>query len=762
MRRARWLILAAITIIVVVLASTYSARLARMEKEAPAAPKPLTAGIDATAEGWRYRKADATRRGPDGEPCPVVEVAAKSFKQVKEPASFDLEGVDLKFFRRCGQTFDEVKSAKASFDTSSGMLYSEGEVEITMGLHPEENGPNRLIRIVSSGVHFESQTGKAFTDRAAAFTFDKGDGKAVGADYDPNNRQLHMKSQVELNWRGGGPKAVPMKVETQDLVYYEQLSVITLDPWAKLTRGATRVEGGKTFVTLAEDRIQKVESDNARGVQKEPGRNVEYSAGHVVMEFNEEGIVNKVTGDRDAKLLSISDTGQTSVHSGRIELGMKPEGSDSVLERALASGQAVVESKPAVKQGTPPGDTRLLKSDVIEMKMRTGGREIDSVETHAPGTLEFIPNRPAQPRRFLKGEKFWIAYGPENQVQSFRTIQASTRTDNPPRNGKPVPPIITSSKEFKATFDPKTHQVAQLEQTTDFRYEQGDRKAQADRALLDERSDRITLTGAARVTDPSGGAAADTIVINQQSDEFIADGHVTSTRLPDKKKGGAPGMLSSAEPVQAKANRMISTNRNQNVRYEGNAVAWQGANRIQADRIEIDREKQTMHAAGSVVSQFVDKPPKPKDGKPQPLPAQPQFTVVKAPEMFYTDKDRLARYLGGAVMNRPNMTVNAREIKAYLTDSESDSSLDRAFADGAVTIVQTRRDRTRTGTSEHAEYYAADEKIILTGGQPQFVDSLKGTTKGKQLTYFAKDDRLLVDGVESQRAESTIIRRKGD
>lgn len=756
MRRARWLILAAITIIVVTLVISYSAQLARLQREAPETPTPLASGIEATAEGWKFRKTDDNRRGPNGEPCPVVEVAAKAFHQVKEPASFELQGVDLKLFRDCGKSVDEVKSAKASFDTTSGDLYSEGQVEITMGVPPDRTGSSRLVKIVSSGVHFETQTGKSYTEKEATFTFEHGDGKAVGADYDPANRQLHMKSQVELNWRGRTPDAVPMKIETHDLVYHEALGVVTMEPWAKMARGGMRVEGAKTFVTLEESSIRKVESQNARGVQQDPDRNLDYSAEQLLLEFSE-GQVNKVVGDKNARLSSKSATGQTDVRSQRVELTLKATPGESTLEKAIASGDAVVESKPIAKPNVPPGDTRILKSDMIELRMREGGREIDNVETHAPGTLELIPNRPAQPRRTLNGEKFWIAYGAENQIDSFRSIKVTTRTDNPPRNGKPVPPVITSSAEFKAEFDPKTNQVARLEQTTDFRYEQGERKAQSERAQLDEKTSVITLNGAARVHDPTGGTSADRIVINQKSGEFTADGRVSSTRLPDKK-GASSAMLSNSEAIQATAKRMVSADDNQHIRYEGDAVAWQGGNRIQADRIEIRRKDGVMHATGSVVSQFVDKPPKPKEGKPAP-PAQTTFTVVKAPELVYTEKDRVAFYRGGAVLDRPLMNVKAREIRAYLNDSEAENSLDRAYADGNVVVLQTRPGRARTGTSEHAEYYAAEEKIILTGGEPQFVDNLRGTTKGEKLTYFAANDRLLVNGVEAKRAESIILRK---
>jgi lipopolysaccharide export system protein LptA len=760
MRRTRWLILAAITIIVVAVASTYYSRLARLEKEAPARPQPLRAGLDATAEGWRFRKTDDVRRGPNGAPCPVIEVLAKSFEQIKEPSSYQLGGVELKIFHDCGETYDDVKSAKASFDTASGLLYSEGEVEITMGVagnQPAAGG--RLVKIVSSGVHFETQTGKVFTDKPAHFTFENGDGKAVGADYDPNNRQLHMKSEVVLNWRGRSPKAIPMKVESADLVYFEQPGMISLSPWARMTRGATKVQGAQTWVTLDGDKIQLVQSDNANGVQEDPNRKIEYSAAKLALSFSDEGQVNRVVGDQNANLVSTTATGTTNVRTNHLELSLNTAEKESTLEQATAMGNSVVESRPAVKPGIPPPDTRVLKSDFILLRMRPGGQEISSVETHTPGSLEFIPNRAGQPHRYLNGERFWIAYGAGNNIQSFRATKATTRTEKPPKDGKPAPPVLTSSDEFKAEFDPATNQVARLEQTSTFRYQEGDRKAQSDRATLDERTSNITLTSSARVVDASGSASADRIVLNQKSGDFSAEGHVTSTRLPDKK-GSSSAMLSNSEPIQAKADRMNSTGDNRQIQYIGHAVAWQGANRIEADRIDIDRDKRVMRASGSVVSQFVDKPKTGKDGKPVAQQTT-VFTVVRAPRMVYTEETRLAHYQGGAVLNRPNLTVKAREIKAYLKDANdnSDSSLDRAVADGSVVVVQTAPDRVKTGTSEHAEYFAADEKMVMTGGKPKFVDSQKGTTTGDELTYYARNDRLLVNGVENRRAESTILRK---
>jgi hypothetical protein len=109
--------------------------------------------------------------------------------------------------------------------------------------------------------------------------------------------------------------------------------------------------------------------------------------------------------------------------------------------------------------------------------------------------------------------------------------------------------------------------------------------------------------------------------------------------------------------------------------------------------------------------------------------------------------------------------VTGREIRAFLKDSDSDSSLDKAFADGTVKIdsnapTASGQPRHRTGTSEHAEYYANEGKVIMQGGRPLLVDSVKGNTTGKQLTWWANNDRLLVDGEESKPAQSTIRKKK--
>jgi lipopolysaccharide export system protein LptA len=109
------------------------------------------------------------------------------------------------------------------------------------------------------------------------------------------------------------------------------------------------------------------------------------------------------------------------------------------------------------------------------------------------------------------------------------------------------------------------------------------------------------------------------------------------------------------------------------------------------------------------------------------------------------------------------MTITSKTIRAFLKDADEDSSLDKAFADGTVKVVSTsvKLKRTRTGTSDHAEYYADEGKVVLIGGVPMLVDSVKGQTRApKQLTWFSNDDRLIVDGAGAKNPVKSIIRKK--
>jgi lipopolysaccharide export system protein LptA len=451
-------------------------------------------------------------------------------------------------------------------------------------------------------------------------------------------------------------------------------------------------------------------------------------------------------------------------------MNFTPDGDDNVLNSVYTSGNGQVISRPLPAPGRLPSETHVLRAEKMEMKMREGGREIASVAATTPGTLEFLPNQPSQHHRTLTGNDMFIAYGPQNRIESFRANNVRTQTDPTAAELKNKrAPGITTSREMQAGFD-KTGRLARIEQTGDFAYESGDRRARSAKATLDSASDVMLLDNSARVWDPTGSTSADHIRIDQRTGNFTAEGDVNSSRLPDKTQKNNSAMLSGSDPLQAQAQKMESTDHNRLIHYEGHALMWQGANRIQAEVIDLDRVKRTLVADGNVITNLWEQPkddqpdskekPKKAGDKPQKA-GPPVLTEVRAPHLEYTESNRLAYYSGGVVLKRPGLLVKAREIHAYLAESGSDSRLEKALADGAVEIYQTSPDRRRTGTGEHSEYYPDQQKIILLGGTPKLVDSKEGTTVApKGLTYWADDDRLLLNGSKDQPVKTRIKRNQ--
>lgn len=744
MRRFRWLLPVAILAILGSVAAIYIQQL-ELRGNGPEKPALLGDGIKGQALDWCYDQAQGDKSR--------VSICATKMNQIDD--RYELEGLKLKLFHADATIYDLVTSDFAKFDAATKKMVSEGNVEITLAVPADPAAPvkpGRLLKIHSSGVEFSTETGEADTTRDVKFEFDRGGGSSTGAHYSPITRQLRMDNNVVLDWRGNSPDALPMHIESGQAFYIEAESKVLFSPWAKFTREALHMESGFAAMNIQEGQIQRVDMENARGVQDNGARKVDFGAAEMHLDFDEHMTVTAVQAQRDARLVSTATTAKTTITGGRMDLAFASVNKESVLTNVVSTGNSVVNSEPIVKSGTPAPDTRVLKSDVVRLAMRPGGEEIDRVETDGPGTLDFLPNRPEQPKRTLKGDRIWINYGPENRIDRFRSVNVTTRTELPSRA-----PRITSSKEMLATFD-AAGALARLEQTTDFKYEEGDRRANSRKATLEQAQDLMTLEGSATTFDPSGKVNAEKITLNQKTGDYTAEGNVSTVRQPSKDPAAASNsfMLSSGEPMQATAKSMTSTKGGQRVLYDGDAKAWQGANRVNGAKLIIDQETHVMEAHGNVETQFVDKAS--KSAKPGPAP----FTTVRSSDLVYNTETRVAHYTGGTRMERPGLTVDARELRAFLNESSSDSSLDKAIAEGAVKIVSVHTEksgknkRTRTGTSEHGEYYASEQKVVLTGGRPMVVDNNKGSSQGEELIWWANDDRLLVNGEESRPVETKL------
>jgi lipopolysaccharide export system protein LptA len=751
MRGARWLLLVVMAAIVSAVGITYRDQKRLLKQQALPKPASLPVEVGTAAKQWRYSQ--------EKENNTVVEITAGTMRQAKDAEQIYLTDVELRLHHKVQATYDLVKSPAATYFSKDDRLYSDNQVDITLAI-PDGEQPNpNLTTIHSTAVTYDTNTGKAETERPANFTFRNGHGTAEGATYDPTTHELHLLKNVEMYWNPPGPNAKPMKVEATSLYYHELTAEVWLKPWGRMTRDQTVVEGFESVVHLEDKNVRTIETNRAQGTDDEPNRKLQYSADNIFVNFNDDGVVDKIIGNGNAQVVNTSDTAQTKLTAARVEMNFRNNNGQSELTGVNATGNSTAREAPLPAPGRQPDETHILRSDSIALTMQSGGKNIQALHAPGDGTLEFLPNLPAQHHRTVTGKDFLIAYGTENHIDTFRAQDVKTTTDpSEDERQRNIGVSHTASRELSARFEPNSNQVSTIDQIGDFTYEQGLRHARAAKASFDNKSNVMILDGAARVSDDTGTTTADRIRMDQRTSDFTAEGNVKSMRLPDKGQTKS-GMLNGDEPLESQARKMLSSNRNKTVHYEGDVHLWQGANRLEAAVIDVDRNKNTITADGSVVSHLWEQPKTDSEKGPR----IPILTVVHAPHLVYTDQDRLAVYSGGVVLNRQGTQVKARELHAYLAEEGADSRLVKAIADGGIEINQTAADHTRTGKADHCEYYTANQKVVLTGGDPEFTDSLNGTLKGYshgvELTYFANDDRLLVNGSPEQLSKSRIRRR---
>src|SRR5215469_11612220 len=757
MRSVRWLLLVAIAVIAVAVFGTYRTQRRRAQANQRAVPPAVPLGTSANAFDWEWGEST-----PNGKPS--IEVHAKRQTVSQDSNRIQLQEVELQIFQKDGKKYDRVRCPEAEMTVSDKKLYAPGEAEITLDVPVKGDPPHPLTSIKAAGINFDSVSGHAVTDKHVSFHFDGGEGTSEGASYDPDSRTLHLDREVRVNMRGKDPQSAPMKVEAGELTYSEKEGVIHLGPWSRLTRADTVINAGASVVKLLDKKIDTVDAVDAKGVDKRSDRNLEYSAANIHVKYTPDHLMEKLNGAGNARLVSHGKGSDTTMLGDTVDLFFNTETGESELASAVAHGHGAIESKPAPDPKGATPDTKVMKSDILNLFMKPGGKDLSRVTTNTVGTLEFLPNQTARHRRLLKADQMDVAYGDKNEVQSFHAVNASTETypseEERKRKKTGLETAYTSSKVMDASFDEKG-EIKTMKQTDNFRYSEGARKAQSDFATLDNATNVMNLENHARISDDTGTTIADHIQLQQSTGDFDAKGHVSTTRLPDAKKTSSD-MLDKDQPTQGIADHVISADRNHVIHYAGNAVLWQSSNRIQADKIDVDRDKKSIVADGSVVSQFLDENKKDDDGNPIPQTGTPIFTIVKAPHMVYTDADRMALYTGGTDFWRPTLTVKCLTLRAWLNDnnSDADSRLNHAVGDGKVDIVQIAKDRKRVGTGEHAEYYTDEGKIVLTGGEPKLDDSLKGQTVADKLTYFTDDDRLLLEGAPKKQVRTHLVRKK--
>jgi lipopolysaccharide export system protein LptA len=317
--------------------------------------------------------------------------------------------------------------------------------------------------------------------------------------------------------------------------------------------------------------------------------------------------------------------------------------------------------------------------------------------------------------------------------------------------------------------------VQSITQTGQLTYVDGTQKAWAQRGEYTTADQLVVLTGSPRVVDGGMTTTAQKIRMNRATGDALAEGNVKST-YSDLKAQPDGAMLASSDPIHVTSRNMTANRSTAIAVYTGDARLWQGANIVEAPTLQFDRDHRSLFAQGTGQGEIGAgtglRPVRAgQSTAPAQALAQSVSTVlvqvdktgkvtpvhITSARLNYADAERRAFLDGGVTAKEEDATMTAQQMTVFLlprsqskagtaTNPAMPGQVDRIIAEGNVVITQP----ARHATGDRVVYTSADDKYVLTGGpssgSPSIFDAERGKTTGDSLTFYRRDDRVLVEG----------------
>ena len=712
-------------------------------------PGKLGIEIQQTSEGFSLSKSEGGHT--------LFTIRASKATQFKQGGHAELHNVDIIVYGRKSDRFDQIYGDDFEYDPQAGTMVSRGEVHIDLQGNAEGEKLNdqalpremrNPIHLRTEGLTFNQHTGLAETAGAVDFRVPQAAGTAHGATYDSKNNELTLQAAIDI--RTEGQRST--RIQAVHGTITKTPRVLTMES-AELSDAQRTVRADHATLDLAADNsIQQIHAAGNVRLNESGGVQLQAPLGELKL-----GAKNTVesaffSGGVDFE----SPKEAASGHSGEMRMSFVQEaakqrngsGSTAQLKTIYASQGATL--RQAAREGSKNPQTLAMSSDAMTFAL-SDGRLFRSAQTGGPGQLiiRAAGGKSAGEQTVIDAQLFTAEFGDENRLRTAHgTGQVRVNSHAPGQPDK-----LSTSDTLVAHFTP-AGEISRVVQEGNFRFKEGQvsksepggRTSTAERGIYSALDDSVTLQGDPRTVDGGTTVTADSIRLLRGSGEMFALGNVKTTysELTVEPNGA---LLATADPVHATAHAMNALQSSGLAHYSGAARLWQGSNIVEAQSIDFDQKARTIVAQGDrrrpVSSVFLQVDPK----------GRASILVVTAPRLNYTDHERQARYSGGVTAHGEDGVMTADHADVFLnaagaSRSTGPSQLDHITANTGVLVQQ----RERRAEGEKLLYTAATQKWVITGGSPMLSDPVNGTVRGDSLTFYSRDDRVVVEGEGSSRA----------
>ncbi len=733
------------------------------EQKAPPAVPPT---VQQRSAGFSFSKVEQERT--------LFTVRASRATEFKEGNRNLLEDVWITIYGRTGQRFDNFHTQACDYLSATGRIVCAGEVQIDLESAEEaqQRPGERVIHIATSQVSFDRESGEARTDQPVVFRFPDGEGRGAGVVYRSRDGWLRLQRNVELtlrmqNQEASGGSAEPVALTGDSLEYRRDTHTLRLAGPVRGRQGRRELAAGELALELDADlRAQRLMARSGGSGQPElratqPAEQESLAANELVAHFHRAGWTERLLAKGNVRGSRKASTGEERLEADQLDVELLPR--ESQPREVTARGHVLAQAIPA----QPGGESRRLETAALRLTFaaaaKTGERRLDRAETLAPATVELegpsaAGGKSARQVTRFRGRQLFAQFGERGEMKSLTARDAVEVVRQWPGR----PPQVTTSRELAAKFGAGGG-WAEMEQSGNVQLREGARTGQADRARYERAADRVTLTGGVVLADPTTRTTAQSVWFVQRTGEISAQGDVRST---DSSRGRNAIVTLAPEPAHISSDRLLANSSTGRAVYSGRARLWQGDAVIEGDSIELVRDARLLNARGNVLAVFPQASGAPGKSSPanKEKPAEPDAWRVRAGTMTYWGGEARAWLEQGVNAVSRRAQITSRALEAFFSSAESPAGgapgsaagpgaaagaqqLTRAVATGGVTV----RQGGRRGASERAEYFAVEGKFVLSGGRPTLYDASRGTTTGRQLTFFYADDTIIVDSEEGSR-----------
>ena len=745
--------------------------------------------IKQTANGFQFSKSNGNRT--------LFTVQASDVKQFKLNGNAELHNVNIVLYGRDSSRYDQIYGDDFAYDQKTGDVIAQGDVQIDLvanpagGSSPDQSTPKEVknpIHLKTRNLVFNRDTGNAATDERVEFRTPQASGSAVGVTYAGKSNILTLASQIHIVLSGA-----------QAAVLEAEHGTITNDPrqiileHAHLVRedGSVRADQA-TFYLSSDNHVQRVLAVGDVNTVARPG-----TAKGSTRREKDSADQQEIHGRSDqAEFLLVDgeDLLHTAVLTGNVHVaqsGTEPvqgeagrvvvdfAGQNEIQKIHALDGAHLLQKAANVSSADGSGKQDFdLTAPAIDFSL-SEGRVLKHAVTVGAAQITITDAPPVPATEKGSGQKTVVTA--DKFDADFLTADGRTRLSSVlgtphariVNSNAGQPDRVSTSDSVLAAFLPQGG-IDSITQKGDVAYsdsETPDKRMQAwgDSGRYTPSDQMLVLTGNPRVANGGMQTTANTIRINRASRESTAEGDV-KTSYSDVKEQPDGALLSSSSPIHVTARTMTAHGNAGVAVYEGNARLWQDANVIEAPSIEFDRERRFVTAEGTAarpVKTILVQTEKAGSQKAQDQSQAPGKAVkgsraheqsgpitITALKMTYADSERKVHYEGGVLAKGSDFSSSSKTADAYLLPRSQSSTnqpaagpgqLDRMVAEGSVRVQQPNR----RAEGEKLVYTAAEDKFVLTGGPPSIFDAEQGKITGVSLTFFRRDDRVLVEGEAS-------------